>query len=293
MQNTILALFNQRVEAERAREDLLHAGLALSHVEIVSAGQTPSGNFAQPSKQESAGSGLLGWLFGSGDIPRAEAERYHSYVNEGGKTLLSVRATNANTEFERIVNILDQHNPIEIGEEPTPQEQSPTISAAGGEATAAELPAGTSETVIPTAREEMQVGKREATDTRRYRVRRYAVERPVEEQVTLRDETVTVERRPPSGEVVHAGELSFEENEVEITERREEPVVAKVVRPGDEVVVRKDVSDRVETIRGTVRETKVDVDRAAAGDKPSLTQTGAEGARPANADPLVDFGKKE
>ena len=55
------------------------------------------------------------------------------------------------------------------------------------------------EQVIPIVKEELAVGKR--ASERRYRVRTYVVETPVEEQVRLRDERVIVERRPASGAV--------------------------------------------------------------------------------------------
>lgn len=285
MQQTIVALFNQRVEAERAREDLQNAGLSISDMHLISGGETPSGHFAQPAEAEgSEPRGFFDWLFGS-DVPQAEVERYHSYVNQGGKTLLSLRATGGEIEFERIVSILDQHYPIDIGEDADglvgetaagPGDTAPTSSQTT-------TPTASSETVIPTAREELQVGKREAMGTHRYRVRSYVVERPVEEQVELRDETVTVERRAPARP---AGEGGFEEKEVEVTERREEPVVAKVVKPGEDVVVRKDAADRVEKVRDTVRETKVDIDRAAAGDKPAGAIPGAQ-TEPASSETAV------
>jgi stress response protein YsnF len=136
------------------------------------------------------------------------------------------------------------------------------------------------EQVIPVANEELEVGKRETE--RRYCIRTYVVERPVEEQVHLRDERVVVERRPILGERATGGE-EFGEREFEVTERHEEPVVAKKARAVEEVVVHKEAKDRVETVRDRVRETKVDVDngtgrtgqrnadvdRAAAGNKPA------------------------
>ena len=48
----------------------------------------------------------------------------------------------------------------------------------------------------------------------------------------------------------------------------------------EEVVVRKEVGERVEKVRDTVRETKVDIDRAAAGDKPQERDTGPLGPLP-------------
>jgi stress response protein YsnF len=92
------------------------------------------------------------------------------------------------------------------------------------------------------------------------------VERPVEQQVGLRDETVKVERRPPTQAV--PGERPFEDKVVEVSEKREEPVIRKVVKPGDEVVVRKETKDRTETVRDTVRESKVEVEQAGGGKGP-------------------------
>jgi len=51
----------------------------------------------------------------------------------------------------------------------------------------------------------------------------------------------------------------FREGTIEVTERAEEAVVAKEARVIEEVVVGKQVQERVETIRDTVRRTDVDV----------------------------------
>jgi hypothetical protein len=115
MQKTILSLFNQRVEAERAREDLQSAGLSISDMRLLSAGETPSGHLSQPGGSESVPRSLSDWTFGC-DVPQAEMNRYHSYVRDGGKTLLSILAAPSEAEFERIVAILEQHNPVDIGE---------------------------------------------------------------------------------------------------------------------------------------------------------------------------------
>jgi len=123
-------------------------------------------------------------------------------------------------------------------------------------------PAQEREQVIPVVKEELDVGKR--TRERSYRIRTYVVEKPVEESVSLRDERVVVERRPASGQV--SGQTNWpQEREFEVTERHEEPVVEKHARQTENVVVRKEQDQRTETVRGTVRETKVDVDKETAG----------------------------
>lgn len=129
------------------------------------------------------------------------------------------------------------------------------------------------EQVIPVVKEELDVGKR--ASERSYRIRTYVVEKPVEESVSLRDERVVVERRPASGQL--SGQTNWpQEREFEVTERHEEPVVEKRARQTEEVVVRKEQDQRTETVRGTVRETKVDVDKETAG---------TSSARPTNRNP--------
>jgi stress response protein YsnF len=80
----------------------------------------------------------------------------------------------------------------------------------------------------------------------------------VTEEVQLREERVHVERRPVNRPVTDA-DNAFREGTLEVTERAEEPVVAKTARVVEEVVVGKQVEEHTETIRDTVRRTDVDV----------------------------------
>jgi uncharacterized protein (TIGR02271 family) len=127
--------------------------------------------------------------------------------------------------------------------------------------TASERTTSDHDEVIPVAEEELHVGKRDVSHGR-VRVRSYVVERPVSEQVSLREEHVAVERRPVSG-TTYAGTIagdSFQERTIEVEERSEEAVVSKEARVVEEVVVRKEAEQRTETISDTVRKTEVDVE---------------------------------
>ena len=96
-----------------------------------------------------------------------------------------------------------------------------------------------------------------------------------EEQVNLRQEHVEVERRPVSG-TTQAGTLGgdpFQERTIEVEERGEEAVVSKEARVVEEVVVRKDVEQRTETVSDTVRKTEVDVE-----DERNIRGTGTTGS---------------
>jgi len=84
------------------------------------------------------------------------------------------------------------------------------------------------------------------------------VERPVEQEVTLRGQRVTIERRRPL-ETTGASEQAFAERVVEVHETEEVPVVAKTTRVAEEVAIRKEETARTETVRDTVRREDVDV----------------------------------
>ena len=84
-------------------------------------------------------------------------------------------------------------------------------------------------------------------------------ERPVEEQVELRQEHVTIERRPVDRELA-PGEVAFQERTIEAVERGEEAVVAKTARVTEEIGIRKDVERETETVRDTVRKQEIEVE---------------------------------
>lgn len=114
---------------------------------------------------------------------------------------------------------------------------------------------------IPVVEEQVNIGKR-TVERGGVRVRSYVVETPVEEQVRLRDETVTVERRP-GGMVEGSADVpadAFRERTIEVTETDEEAVVSKTAHVRETVVVRKDVEERAQSVRDTVRRTEVEIE---------------------------------
>ena len=112
------------------------------------------------------------------------------------------------------------------------------------------------EEVIPLGEEVLEVTKR--TENRgTARVRRYVVETEVEKQVTLQSERVVVERRRPVSDKV-TGEI-LTEMTVEVVETAEVPVVNKRARLREEIVVRTERTQQVETVRETVRRDEVEI----------------------------------
>jgi uncharacterized protein (TIGR02271 family) len=130
---------------------------------------------------------------------------------------------------------------------------------------------------IPMAEERLRVGKRES-HAGRVRVRSYVVETPVEEQVTLREEHVHVQRVPADRAATASEANLFQDRVIEAEESTEEAVVQKDVRVTGEVVVNKEATEHTETVRDTVRRTEVDVDENAAANDPTRTgRTGRTG----------------
>ncbi|GAC1414247.1 MAG: hypothetical protein NVSMB60_34900 [Mycobacterium sp.] len=90
------------------------------------------------------------------------------------------------------------------------------------------------------------------------RLRRIVVETPVEQQVSLRTETVVVERRKPVN-VVPNGDILTEKS-IEMTESFQVADTWKRVHLREEVVLRRAVAEHTETVRDTVRRDEVEVE---------------------------------
>jgi len=114
------------------------------------------------------------------------------------------------------------------------------------------------EEVIPVVEEQLQIGKRDVSHGR-VRVRSYVREVPVNEAVNLREEHVTLERRPVN-RTLTGTEATFQDRVIEAEERGEEAVVAKQARVVEEIAVHKDVTNREQVISDTVRHTEVEVE---------------------------------
>jgi len=115
---------------------------------------------------------------------------------------------------------------------------------------------------IPVVQEELKVGKREV-QRGGVRVFSRVVETPVDQSIGLREEHVSVERRPVDQPISTADATAFKEQSIELRETAEEAVVQKSARVVEEVLVGKEVSQRQENIHDTVRHTEVQVENLA------------------------------
>jgi uncharacterized protein (TIGR02271 family) len=269
---TIVAVYDTPAHAELAVADLEAAGIptqSIQHYTRDHFGEqayAPTHTTYDPAQDAPAekSESLWGWLFGE-DHTDHHHEVYSRSLQSGSTVVTVVTAPE---HADRIISILEEHAPVDLeqrgasyGSVATGATTASATKAGFAESqpaydTARTGIAGNTEEVIPLSEETIQIGKREV-DRGTTRVRRYVVERPVEEQVRLRDERVAVFRRPASGAAV--GAEAFTDKVVHVTETAEEAVIGKTARVVEEVVVQKKVDERAETVRDTVRKEEVEI----------------------------------
>ena len=275
MTKTIVGLFDTAAEAKRAVVGLVESGISREDIGITSRDYTGyEGEGRVESGDEGVGdklSNFFSGLFGDDE----SASHYSEAVTRGG-TVVTVdcesdeAADRAEAVMNRFGGETDEHGDSHreaayAGREV--RESSPANLAEGGEAR------------IPVIEEELHVGKREV-EGGGVRVRTRVVERPVEEAVRLREERVNVERRPVNRPVSEADINAFREGTFELTERSEEAVVAKQARVVEEVAINKEVGERTETVRDTVRRTDVDVEQTGETKARRATAAGSDETDP-------------
>ena len=189
--------------------------------------------------------------------------RGRSLMTRSGEKLGTVRRMLVDRNQERVsALVLDNGQTVAIEDVEIRDDGCAYIDEARCLESGAAVPparSGEAEEVIPIVEEQLAVGKR-AVERGGIRVRTRVVETPVHEEVRLREEHVDVERRPANQKVENAEGL-FREGTFEVNAKSEEAVIGKSARVTEELVVKKDVENRVEQIDETVRKTEVDVDR--------------------------------
>ena len=257
----VIAVFDSSSAADAAIRDLENARIPSAAVKGYSKDEPAYQDYRARHPEHHGG--FWSWLIGEKPNQTREYAAYDTGL-ASGQTVVTV--TVDETHADAVMGILNQYGPRDVHEQAsggseTYQAGTAAYPAARTTGTSG-ITGGKQEEVIPLAEEELEVGKR-TVDRGTTSIRRYVVRKPVEESVTLRDETVSVERRRPvtPGEAgVPAG--AFEERTIEVHQTAEEPVVNKTARIAEEVVVRKDVTERTETVRDDVRREEVDVQNA-------------------------------
>lgn len=301
MQHTLVAVFDNRSDAQSAMDELLASGFTRDNVYVASSdvtGQagsvsgTTTDTTIGTTHEEGVGASIKHFfenLFGADND--VHAARYSTAV-AGGQHVLTL-TTDSEPEVERAADVIERFGPIDIDERHDLAGNAASLgtSAYQQPASSSTLQAGSMQsgtqagnlsgnlsdsnlrtdslqrdtaversgkTAIPVVQEEMQIGKR-AMERGGVRVFSRMVETPVNETISLREEHVSVERRPVDQPINPADVTAFKDKTIEVRETAEEAVVQKTARVVEEVVVGKEVSQRQQNIKDTVRHTEVEV----------------------------------
>lgn len=251
----VVALFDTPENAEATRRNLEGAGFPGSEISIVSsktlaaAGET----LREP--------GLWRRLFGR-DIEKYEATVYGRAVESGG-VVLTLRAPES--DVPRAMGILNAHSVVDVQDRAVQQgliSKETVIATPPPKAGAAAATVTTPiprEQVLRLAEEQLDVGKRLVQDGTT-RIRRFVTEKPIEAKVSLHEEHAQVIRRAVA-DPKSLKDIDWSDQTIEVIETAEEAVVSKSAHIAEEVIISKEGSDRVETVRDTVRRQQVEVER--------------------------------
>ncbi|WHQ73642.1 DUF2382 domain-containing protein [Pantoea sp. Lij88] len=292
---TIVTMFSNLSLAEGAKRNLIKAGFLDDDIDII------SGDRLRTEGHEARHPGFWQRLFGN-TLEEDQAEVYEDAMRTGG-VVLSLRADE--DELPRALGILDAHEELTERSAALPDDYAPGYATSDGLTAPASGTLSESEAVDPLqphrgvartaltgdesdedvlrlAEERLEVGKRLVSEGST-RVRRYTVTDQVSENVSLHEQHAEIFRRPVS-ETGSPANVDWSEKTVEVEETHEQPVVNKTAQIIEEVVLRKEASDRVETINDSVRRQEVDIDHASADHAGSEPVTGNRTA----TDPLIE-----
>jgi uncharacterized protein (TIGR02271 family) len=273
MAKTLVGLYDTFTESKQVVQELVENGFSHGDIKLAThSAEDVEDSYVDYTYAESAsstgrGRELISLLTRSG-VPQSEADSYAEGVRRGG-TLVLVKARDEQSDLG--LEIMNRVHSVDIDTRATQWRQE-GWSRFDPEAEPYAAPEVSRERerygrrmadegeTIPVVEEELTVGKREV-ERGHVRVHTYIEEVPVEEEVRLRQESVTVERHPVDRPATEADLETFAEETMEFTETAEEPVVGRRARVVEEVTVHQDVEEHTETVRDTVRRTHVDVDQ--------------------------------
>lgn len=284
---TVTAMFETRASAEKAGEALV-GELHLNHAMIWTSPGKGMMDTDYDSTRPYAEKGFFGSLM---NLSVSDEDRYaYAEGMRRGNILLSAHLDER--LVDRASDILERAGAINLDEQEATWRKSGWAgydaaahstmrsAASTGVTGAAGVRGGPDET-LKVVEERLTIGKR-AVEGGRVRVRSYIVEQPVEEQVTLHEERIHVERHPVDRAATAADAATFQERTIEATARSEEAVIDKQVRVVEEIGITKQTGDRVETFRDTVRRTEVEIedDNSRTARAASTTGVGGEPGMP-------------
>jgi uncharacterized protein (TIGR02271 family) len=273
MTHTVIGLFDNKNEARVAMEELVEQGFIRESIDV-SDRRFDESTDTTATTNTGVGDSISNFfssLFGDDET---SAQNYTTLAQDAD-AILTIQV-DSEERARAAAEILDRHGAIDVDERSAQYQQNYAQTSGTTQNTMTGTTQNTATTenemAIPVIEEELQVGKREV-ERGGARIRSRVIEKPVEETLRLREEHIVVNRHPVNRAVTDSDLQNIQEGDIELTERAEEAVVSKQARVVEEVSVGKQVSEREETIRDTVRRTDVDVEETGGNVTTSTTET--------------------
>jgi uncharacterized protein (TIGR02271 family) len=247
MSITLAGVFDSDTEARAACNRLEAAGIDRRMIQVTANSNSGSSEDIEDRR------GFFQKLFGIGDDD--DSSYHYSEAVRRGNSVVTVELANE-SRIDEVCRILEDAGAVDVDERVEDWRASGYAPPVGGEATAARE----GEQTLRSVEEQLNVGKRTVLKGR-VRVHRTTEETPVEEQVTLRDEKASIQRRKVDRPATEADvSAAFKDEDIEIRESAEVPVVEKTARVVEEVTVGKKSAARTETVKERVRRSRIDVE---------------------------------
>jgi len=254
---TVVGIFNTAAEAQQAVQKLEQAGFQLDYVDVA---HREAANQGMGRTSDDSIGGFFSSLFGSDDNNDA---RNYTEAAKNGSSVVTVHVDSAD-QSQKAARILDDAGAVDVdggmkGDKSGSNQSNQTTQNNQTNQNNQNNQTGDN-MKAEVIEENLQVGKR-MEQTGGVRLRSRIVEKPVEASVRLREEHVTVQRTPVDRPASESDFKAFKEGEMEVTESAERAVVAKEAHVVEEVSLGKQVTEREEVVRDTVRNTEVDVEQ--------------------------------
>lgn len=245
----VVAVYDTEQNASAALTSLVSAGYRTGDISVIrNEGEAEKAGLHEP--------GVWKRLFGR-DLEHDEAAVLGQSFKEGS-VIVVVRVPESHAPT--VMSLLDRHKPVDV------LDRAKAYGLAGVTSAAVEdrIPAKSADQeMLRLAEEQINVGKR-LVESGHTCVRRYVVEKPVDANITLHEEHVEVIRRAIS-DPANVTDTDWSDKTIEVTDTIEEAVVDKTAHVVEEVLIRKQGSDRTQTVHDTVRRQQVLVERMPLG----------------------------
>ena len=279
---TVVGVFNTAEEAASAVAQLKTANFSTDNVDHADRGTTntvgnqeplggtdahvnTSGTWAEAAADKvDEGTSAIGRFFSNLFTDDKETANRYTGVANSVQSIVTVHA-DSDARAHEAASIMDTCGAVDVDERAA---QMGWSAQSGWDNSTNEARTAAPGETLKVVEETLNVGKKEV-ETGGARLRSRVVSRPVEENLRLREEHVFVNRTPVDRAATEADFSTFKEGTVEMRETAEVPVVNKEARVVEEVSLGKEVTERQETIRDTVRNTEVDVEQIPGTNNPN------------------------